>query len=119
MKQGGKTIRIAAVAILTLALAWTGAARGSTPEAAGEIDVNAQEMSADKAADKSADKKADKSADKKAGKGEDNGTENEHPLSPVLEQAIRVKEKEVTEARHEGIRLLEDYLHDSARGPPS
>ncbi len=34
----------------------------------------------------------------------------------MLEQAIRVKEKEVTEARREGIRLLEDYLRDSARG---
>ena len=34
----------------------------------------------------------------------------------MLEQAIRQKEKEVTEARREGIRLLEDYLRDSTRG---
>jgi TolA-binding protein len=46
----------------------------------------------------------------------DGATEPERPLSPVLEQAILAKEKEVADARHEGIRLLEDYLHDSARG---
>jgi TolA-binding protein len=38
------------------------------------------------------------------------------PLSPVLEQAIQEKEKEVVAARREGIKLLEDYLRDSTRG---
>jgi TolA-binding protein len=37
----------------------------------------------------------------------------EKPLSPVLQQAIEQKEKEVTAARKEAIRLIEDYLHDS------
>jgi len=54
-----------------------------------------------------------KPADKKPAK--DDSATDEHPLSPVLEQAIRQKEKEVTEARREGIKLLEDYLRDSTR----
>ncbi|HEY2899051.1 MAG TPA: tetratricopeptide repeat protein [Polyangia bacterium] len=36
------------------------------------------------------------------------------PLSPVLEQAIVEKEKEVVASRQEAIRLLEAYLKDSA-----
>src|SRR5213082_3501103 len=42
-------------------------------------------------------------------------SETDKPLSPVLEQAIVAKEKEVTAARREAIGLLEDYLHDSTR----
>ena len=39
----------------------------------------------------------------------------EHTLPPVIEQAIAEKEKEVVEARKEGIRLLEDFLRSSPK----
>ncbi|HXI58489.1 MAG TPA: tetratricopeptide repeat protein [Polyangia bacterium] len=39
---------------------------------------------------------------------------DDKPLSPVIEQAIIEKEKEVVVARREAIRLLEAYLRDSA-----
>ncbi|HEY4187150.1 MAG TPA: tetratricopeptide repeat protein [Polyangia bacterium] len=39
----------------------------------------------------------------------------EHTLPPVIEAAIADKEKEVVEARQEGIRLLEDFLRSSPK----
>ena len=104
MRGAHNKILIAGCAIAMLA--GTRAARGSAPEAMVE-------MSAGDAA-KPGDQPADKAGKKPAAK--DDGTTDEHPLSPVLEQAIRQKEKEVTEARREGIKLLEDYLRDSTRG---
>src|SRR4051794_1759670 len=96
MSTSANRISIAALAIVTLG--WANAAHASTPDGV----------------DPKADAKAEAKPDAKADK---NATDPEHPLSPVLEQAIVAKEKEVAEARREGIRLLEDYLHDSARGP--
>jgi len=108
MRSGRNKILIAACAIATLA--GMRAARGSAPEAAIEKSAGDD----DKPAATPSDRPADKAGKKPAGKGDD--ATDEHPLSPVLEQAIRAKEKEVTEARREGIRLLEDYLRDSTRG---
>lgn len=39
----------------------------------------------------------------------------EKPLAPAIVQAIEEKEKEVTAARKEAIRLIEDYLRDSKK----
>jgi TolA-binding protein len=105
MRAGGHRSSIAALVIVSLAAG--GAAWGST--------LGAEEKAVDAPANKPADdgKAKDKNA---AANKNDGGADAEHPLSPVLEQAIRVKEKQVTEARREGIRLLEDYLRESTRG---
>src|SRR6266849_6116660 len=105
MRTWRNKISIATLAVAALASA--GAARGSTLEAPGETQAKPDAKPGGQTDGKTGDKKTGKS---------DDATTDEHPLSPVLEQAIRGKEKEVTEARREGIRLLEDYLHDSARG---
>jgi tetratricopeptide (TPR) repeat protein len=43
----------------------------------------------------------------------DDAAAEEKELPPAIQQAIDDKEKQVTAARKEAIRLLEDYLHDS------
>lgn len=49
-----------------------------------------------------------------AAKDEDKGTEK--TLPPILQQALEQKEGEVTEARREAIKLIEDYLHENPKG---
>ncbi len=98
MRGAHDKILIAGCAIALLA--GTRAAHGSAPEAT--VEKSATKSEARSEATKIDATKSDSS--------------EEHPLSPVLEQAIRVREKQVVEARREGIKLLEDYLHDSTRG---
>src|SRR5215831_429957 len=52
-------------------------------------------------------------AAKPEAKPADDAATEEKPLPPVLQRAIEEKEKEVTSARKEAIRLIEDYLRDS------
>src|SRR6185312_7166585 len=53
------------------------------------------------------------------GQGEDKADEDqgsEKTLPPILQQALEQKEVEVTEARREAIKLIEDYLGENPKG---
>ena len=66
------------------------------------------------AANKAGDRKgqADQSKDDQA--DEDKGTDK--TLPPILQQALEEKEQQVTEARREAIKLIEDYLRENPKG---
>jgi hypothetical protein len=87
MRGGHNKILIATCAIAMLA--GMRAARGSAPETPIEKSAGDDAKPDEK---KASDQPADK-AGKKPGGAKDDGTTDEHPLSPVLEQAIRQKEK--------------------------
>src|SRR6185437_1050835 len=64
------------------------------------------------AARKAADGKVDKGKDDQA--DDDKGAEK--TLPPILQQALEQKEGEVTAARREAIKLIEDYLRENPKG---
>src|SRR5579863_5216564 len=76
------------------ALTWPIMAGAATSASAGKADKTG-----------SGDKGDDKSAD-----------EPEKTLPPILQQALEEKEAQVTEARREAIKLIEDYLRENPKG---
>src|SRR5204862_5005624 len=56
-----------------------------------------------------------KAADKTGASLPEDAPAEERPIPPALQKAIEEKEGQVTTARREAIRLIEDYLRDSPR----